>query len=763
MADPRAAAADPTLRPAGGPAAALGALATVARRVGPVRGLAALRHLNQDGGFDCPGCAWPDPARRDALEFCENGAKHVAHEATRRRADPDFFARHPLSDLRARSDRWLEAQGRLAHPMVRRPGTDHYGPISWEAAFARVARHLNALDAPDRVAFYTSGRTSNEAAFLLQLFARELGTNNLPDCSNLCHESSGAALSQTLGVGKGTVDLDDFAQADAVFVIGQNPGTNHPRMFTTLLEARRRGCRIVAINPLRERALVHFAHPKDPRAWLGQGTPIADLYLPVRVGGDVALLKALQKAVLEAESERPGRVLDAAFIRSCTEGFEAWREDLGRQPWDALLEASGISREAVDRAAAIYTESERVIVCWAMGLTQHVHAIANIQEIVNLALLRGNVGRPGAGLCPVRGHSNVQGDRTMGITTRPSPTFLGRLGAEFGFPPPRRPGLDSVGTIRALAEGRLRVLFCMGGNFAAASPDLAHTADALGRADLAVHVATTLNRTHVVAGAESILLPCLGRSERDVQGGRPQFVTVENSMSVVHRSEGRLAPASPQLRSEPAIVAGLAEAVLGPRSRVPWQALALDYDRIRERIARVVPGCEDMNRRVRAPGGFRLPNGARERRFDTPVGRARFTRHPLPRFDLGPGEWLMTTLRSHDQFNTTVYSDDDRYRGVFGDRRVVLLHPDDAAEAGFSPDQRVDVASHFRGVTRRVEGFRVHLYDVPRRCAAMYFPEANPLVPVDQLAEASGTPAYKSVVIRLTPVSPEPESLSSAP
>jgi len=741
---------------AGGLESALTALRRSVHEMGVRRASRALGTLNQARGYDCPGCAWPDPELRAALEFCESGAKAVAHEATRRRIGGDFFAEWPLERLLAQSDHWLEAQGRLVEPLWRPPGSKHYQAIAWEAAFERVAQALRALDSPDQAVFYTSGRTSNEAAFLYQLFARILGTNNLPDCSNLCHESSGVGLGDSIGVGKGTVSLADFEIADAIFVIGQNPGSNHPRMLTALQAARRRGCRIVAVNPLRERGLVRFAHPQEPLALLGRGSPIAELYLQVRVGGDVALLRGIAKAVLEHEARTPGRVLDWSFLHGSTTGFESYRQEVEATPWGMLETRSGVTRERMREAAAIYTGAERVIACWAMGITQHRHGVANVQEIVNLLLLRGNIGVPGAGPCPVRGHSNVQGDRTMGICERPRPEFLDRLGAEFGFEPPRRHGFDTVGAIEALRDGRARFFLGLGGNFAVASPDAALTADALSRCAFAAHVATKLNRTHLVAGHESLLLPCLGRTERDVQASGPQFVSVEDSMSLVHRSEGALEPASAFLRSEPAIVAGIAEAALGASAAVPWRALAADYDRIRDRIARVVPGFRDFNRRVREPAGFVLPSGARTRHFETSDGRARFRVHPLPEDELPPGRLRLTTLRSHDQFNTTIYGHDDRYRGISGGRRVVLLHRDDIEALGLREGWEVDLTSHFRGETRSAAGFRVVAYDLPRGCAATYFPEANALVPLGDFAEGSRTPSYKSleVSLRLSPQQP---------
>ncbi len=735
---------------AGGIAAILSTLQVLARKGGG-RGLQALSRVNQPGGFDCPGCAWPEPREHGAIEFCENGAKAVAHETTRRRLTRELLARMPVAELLAQDDHWLEAQGRLVEPILRRQGAAHFEPIGWDAAYQRIGAELRALTSPDQAVFYTSGRASNEAAFLWQLFARQLGTNNLPDCSNLCHESSGEGLGDAIGVGKGTVSLEDIEQAGAIFVIGQNPGTNHPRMLTTLAAAKRRGARIVAINPLRELGLVRFAQPQDPLAWLGRGSAIADLYLQVRVGGDVALLKGIMKEVLEAEARAPGRVLDWPFLREHTEGFDALRANLEAQRFDELEACSGIPRRAMREAAEIYAGADGVVACWAMGITQHRNGVANVQEILNLLLLRGNIGRPGAGPCPVRGHSNVQGDRTVGITERPGPAFLARLGAEFGFAPPAAPGLDTVGAIRALRDGEVRVFLALGGNFAVATPDTAATAAALRRCRLAVQIATTLNRTPLVAGREALVLPCLSRSERDRQAGGEQFVTVEDSMSIVHASQGRLEPASAALRSEPAIVAGLAAAALGEQNRVPWLALVEDYDRIRERIERVVPGFEDYARRVRAPGGFLLPSGARRRRFDTPSGRAHFRVHPLPEDALAPGRFRLTTIRSHDQFNTTVYGFDDRLRGLRGDRRVVLLHPGDLAAAGLREGQAVDLTSHFRGEKRTLRGFRVVPFDLPRRCAAAYFPEANGLVPLESQAELSHTPTYKSIEISVTP------------
>jgi molybdopterin-dependent oxidoreductase alpha subunit len=737
---------------AGGLPAVWVATKHVAREMGLLRGTRTLLRLNQKDGFDCPGCAWPDPdGERSHAEFCENGAKAVAEEATTRRVTPDFFREWSVADLSRKSDFWLGKRGRITDPVVLRRGATHYEPVEWDEAFKLIAEELNALASPDEAAFYTSGRTSNEAAFLYQLFVRQFGTNNLPDCSNMCHESSGRALTETIGVGKGTVTLEDFRLAEAIFVIGQNPGTNHPRMLTSLQEAKKRGCRIVHVNPLPEAGLNRFKHPQHPLDLLGGGTQLADLFLQVRVNGDVPLLKGVMKEVLAAEELRPGDVLDWKFIHERTHGFEEFARALRATAWDALVEQSGVSREEMREAARVFIESKRTIVCWAMGLTQHKNAVSNIQEVVNLLLLRGQVGMPGAGACPVRGHSNVQGDRTMGVWERPTDEFLNSLAREFDFEPPRRHGLDTVETIRAMHDRRVRVFFAVGGNFLSATPDTEFTAEALRRCRLTAHVSTKLNRAHLVTGEQALILPCLGRTERDVQKGGEQFVSVENSMGVVHSSRGSLDPASRRLLSEPAIVARLARATLGGRGGVDWERLVEDYDRVRGLIERVIPGFDDYNRRVREPGGFYLPNLAREGVFKTSTGRANFTVHGLPRNELAPGQFLMMTVRSHDQFNTTIYGLDDRYRGVSGERRVVFLNPEDVRGQGLSAGQVVDLVSHFGGEERTARRFIVVPYQIPRRCAATYFPEANVLVPVAHVADKSNTPASKSVVISVRP------------
>ena len=749
--------AEVDVRPYHHPAAGFGAIASTIKHVvhetGIFRGASTLLKLNQVGGFDCPGCAWPEPdaAHRSSAEFCENGAKAVAAEATTRRVTAEFFREWSVDRLLEQSDFWLEAQGRLTQPMLLREGGSHYGPVSWDDAFGLIAEELRALGSPDEAIFYTSGRTSNEAAFLYQLFVRKFGTNNMPDCSNMCHESSGVGMGESLGVGKATVSLDDFNLADAIFVVGQNPGTNHPRMLSALGSAAHRGCHIVGVNPLRERALDRFSHPQSVRDLMMGGSAIAELFLPVRINGDVALLKGIMKEVLAEERRRPGRVLDHAFIAEHTSGFAEFAEALEAASWDEIVEQSGIPRDQIRRAAEIYIAAERVIVCWAMGLTQHKNAVANIREVINLLLLRGNIGKPGAGACPVRGHSNVQGDRTMGIFERPSDEFLDRLGRAFAFEPPREHGHDVVAAIKAMHEGRARVFFAMGGNFHSATPDTAYTAEALRRCRLTAHVSTKLNRAHLVHGRRALILPCLGRTEVDRGRSGEQFVTVEDSMSVVHASRGGLAPASEHLLSEPAIVARLALATLGPGSGVDWEGLAADYDRVRDRIAEVIPGFEDFNRRVREDGGFTLPNAASARDFRTATGKARFTVQPIPRIALEPGEVLMMTIRSHDQYNTTIYGLDDRYRGVYHERRVVFMNPDDIGELGLVNRQVVDLIGEFRGERRVASRFIVVPYDIPRRCAATYFPEANVLVPVDDYADGSRTPVSKSVVIRVVP------------
>jgi molybdopterin-dependent oxidoreductase alpha subunit len=714
-------------------------------QMGVRRSALTLLKVNQKDGFDCPGCAWPEGERRHTFEFCENGAKAVAEEATLRRVTPDFFAEHPVADLAGRSGYWLGQQGRITRPMYLAEGADGYRAIPWEQAFELVAEELRALGSPDEAVFYTSGRTSNEAAFLFQLFAREFGTNNLPDCSNMCHESSGSALTETLGVGKGSVLLEDLHRAELIIVAGQNPGTNHPRMLAALEKAKRGGARIVTVNPLPEAGMERFKNPQTAAGLAGPGTVLSDLHLPIRLGGDQALFRALGRLMIEAGA------LDRDFIAAHTHGFEEYRAAAAATDWDEVLRATGLDRAEIDRLLALVLGAKSVVVCWAMGLTQHKHAVPTIREVVNFLLLGGNVGRPGAGVCPVRGHSNVQGDRTMGIFERPPAAFLDALEREFGFAPPREHGLDVVRAIRALRDGTAKVFFAMGGNFVAASPDTDVTEAAMRRARLTVHVSTKLNRSHAVTGARALILPTLGRTEKDRQASGYQFVTVEDSMGMVHASRGGLTPASPHLLSEPAIVTRLARAVLGDRSRVPWADFERDYDLVRDRISRVVPGFDDFNTRVRQPGGFTLPHAPRDSRtFPTTTGKANFTAAPVEYPTVPRGRLLLQTIRSHDQYNTTIYGLDDRYRGIKGGRRVVLLHPDDAGAHGFADGDLADLVGEWTdGTERRAAGFRVVHYPTPRGCAAAYYPETNVLVPLDHTADTSNTPASKSVVIRL--------------
>jgi molybdopterin-dependent oxidoreductase alpha subunit len=735
---------------AAGLPAVLSSLRVTSRESGLVRGTRSLLKVNQPEGFDCPGCAWPDPQDRHVAEFCENGAKAVAWESTTKRVTTDELFRRSIRELDTLSDFELEGLGRLTEPVVKEPGDDHYRPISWDDAFVRIANEMRALASPDEACFYTSGRTSNEAAFLYQLLARRFGTNNLPDCSNMCHESSGVGLTAQIGIGKGTVSLEDFDAAELILVVGQNPGTNHPRMLTTLQQAKRRGARVVSINPLRERALVSFANPQEAMGLLGVGTAIADLHLQVRIGGDIALLLAVAHRLFAHDDAQGGGIIDRAFIAEHTLGFAEYERAVRAHDRQALDDETGVDPAQIDQLAAWYAESSSTIACWAMGLTQHRFGVDNISELTNLLLMKGNIGKPGAGPCPVRGHSNVQGDRTMGIHERPAPAFLEALEREFAFTPPLHHGHDVVATIEELEKGAVKVFVAMGGNFVAAAPDTARTRRAMANARLTVHVATKLNRTHLTPGHTSIVLPCLGRTEIDVQSGAPQFVTVENSMSIVHRSVGHLTPASPSLKSEPAIVVGIARALFGDDDTVPWARFLESYDHIRDRIARVVPGFTDMNTRVADEHGFTLPRPPRERVFSTPSGKAHFVVVAPPRLALPEGALLLMTIRSHDQYNTTVYGLDDRYRGIKQARDVILMNADDIQANGLEVDALVDVRSHFEGETREVSRVRVVAFDIPRRQAAMYFPEANPLVHLGSFADRSRTPASKSVVITVS-------------
>ncbi|MDT5078247.1 MAG: hypothetical protein QOJ80_2884 [Mycobacterium sp.] len=725
-------------------------------QMGPVRTAATLTRLNQRHGFDCPGCAWPEEhGGRKVAEFCENGAKAVAEEATKRRVTPEFFARHSISDLADRPEYWLSQQGRITQPMALAPGDTHYRPVEWDDAYRVIAEHLNGLDSPDEACFYTSGRTSNEAAFLYQLVVRSFGTNNLPDCSNMCHESSGTALSESIGIGKGSVTVDDVAHADCILIAGQNPGTNHPRMLSILEKAKANGAKIIAVNPLPEAGLMRFKDPQKVRGVVGDGVPIADEFVQIRLGGDMALFAGLGRLLLEAEDDAPGTVVDRDFIAGHCAGFDEYEKRTRTVDLDTVVEATGIDREQLERVAAMLRTSQRTVFCWAMGLTQHRHAVATIGEATNLLLIRGMIGKPGAGVCPVRGHSNVQGDRTMGIWEQMPEEFLAALDTRFGITTPRHHGHDTVDAIRAMRDGRAKVFIGMGGNFASATPDTEVTEAALRSCALTVQISTKLNRSHVVHGRTALILPTLGRTDRDIQAGAKQLVSVEDSMSMVHLSRGSLHPPSEYLRSEVAIVCELARTLLGQAHPVPWEQLRADYDLIRDAIADVVPDCANYNTRVRQPDGFQLPHPPRDsREFPTTTGKANFAINPLEWLPVPPGRLILQTLRSHDQYNTTIYGLDDRYRGVKGGRRVIFVNPADIASFGLAEGARVDLISEFTDAAghveeRRAKDFLIVPYSTPVGNAASYYPETNPLVPLDHTAKRSNTPVSKAIVIRL--------------
>jgi molybdopterin-dependent oxidoreductase alpha subunit len=749
--------------------AVLNSLKIGVEQMGVARTVETLRLVNQKQGFDCPGCAWPEEERRHLAEFCENGAKAVAEEATLRRVGPEFFAEHSIADLAGHDDWWLGQQGRLTHPMILDEGATHYRPIEWDAALDLIADALRELADPNEAIFYTSGRTSNEAAFLYQLLVRGLGTNNLPDCSNMCHESSGSALTETIGIGKGTVTLDDIHNADLLIVAGQNPGTNHPRMLSALEKAKLRGARIIAVNPLPEAGLIRFENPQTVRGVLLGGTELADEFVQIRLGGDQALFQGIGKHLLEmhelegASLDSP--VLDEAFIAEHTSGFAAYAAEVAAVDWTDLEAATGLTQARIREIGELVRSSKATIVCWAMGLTQHKHSVATLRDVVNVLLLQGSIGRPGAGVCPVRGHSNVQGDRTMGIFEKPSEAFLASLDREFGFTAPREHGFDTVAAIRAMRDGRARVFLAMGGNFASATPDTAVVEDALRRTDLTVQISTKLNRSHAVVGRRAIILPTLGRTDRDRRGtgGRAaeQKVTVEDSMGAVHASRGRLAPPSGDLLSEVAIVARLCERLFGGTTAAAnspsadWAAFEGDYAGVRSSIERVIPGFEGFEQRIDRGRTLMLPNGPRDdRRFDTVDGRARFTANPLEYPSIPTGRLLLQTLRSHDQYNTTIYGKDDRYRGIHGGRRVVLVNADDLAGLGIADGEIVDLVSEWAAPDgtieeRRAPRFRCVAYSTPRGNAAAYYPETNVLVPLDSVADVSGTPTSKAVIVRL--------------
>lgn len=706
--------------------------------------------VNQKKGFDCPGCAWPDPDdERSALgEYCENGMKAMAEEAQNKTIGADFFKTHSVDELANLSDFEIGKSGRLAEPLFLAEGATHYQPISWEAAFEKVGKHLNALDHPDEAVFYTSGRTTNEAAFLYQLFVREFGTANLPDCSNMCHEASGSALSETLGIGKGSVTLDDLYKAEVVMVIGQNPGTNHPRMLTALEKCKNNGGKIIAINPLPEAGLIKFTNPQNPIKMLTGGTQIADVFVPITVNGDVAFIKALLIKLLE-EEELSKNVFDKDFINNHTKGYDAFIEDLKQYNFEECLKLSGVTKAVFDEAYDLILNKNKIIICWAMGLTQHENAVDNIREIVNLLLLKGSIGKEGAGTCPVRGHSNVQGDRTVGIWESAPQAFLDKIKTKYGFKPTTKHGYSVIEAIKAMYEKKAKVFFGLGGNFISAVPDTKYSAKALANCNLTVHVSTKLNRSHLVTGKEALIFPCLGRTEKDYQKTGLQIQSVENSMGIVSSTKGVLEPCSNKLLSEVAVVSGIANATLKKRSKINWLQYKDDYNLVRDDIADVVDGFHDYNKKIKQPSGFYLPNGARERKFKTKTGKANFSINKLPKWKLKDDELIMMTIRSHDQFNTTIYGLDDRYRGVFNERRIIFMNQDDMKSRHLKGHQIVNLKSEFNGVTRHANNFKVVGYNIPKNCCATYFPETNVLVPLDSFAHTAKTPASKSVIIRV--------------
>lgn len=719
--------------------------------MGPARGLKALFNLNQKGGVDCPSCAWPDPDDDRSVigEYCENGAKAVAEEATSKKLTADFFAKNSVAELSLLNDYEIGKKGRIAEPMYLAANDTHYRPISWNSAFNKIAEHLNSVNHPNESVFYTSGRTSNEAAFLYQLFVREYGTNNLPDCSNMCHESSGVALSESVGIGKGSVKLEDFYIADVIFIIGQNPGTNHPRMLSALQKAKENGTTIISINPLPETGLVAFKDPQSIKGALGIKARLTDIFLQVKINGDLPLMQAISYRLIQEEEKAPGTVLDPDFIENHTHGFEEWKQNILAQDFEWLVEQSGIPQELIEKTVQSIVNKKKIIACWAMGLTQHKNAVDTIKEVVNLLIAKGSIGKPGAGTCPVRGHSNVQGDRTMGIYEKPSKAFLDNIERVYGFTPPHEHGLDVVDCIKAMHEGKVKVFFAMGGNFLSATPDTLYTADALEKCDLTVQVSTKLNRSHLITGKEAIILPTLGRTDHDYLNGELQFVTCENSMGVIQMSKGVLKPVSDQLKSEPVIVCELAKAVLGSRSKVNWDRYMQHYDNIRWDIERTIPGFDLYNDRARLPGGFYLPNGARDGKFNTFTGKANFNVAQFEPPQLNAEELMMMTVRSHDQFNTTIYGLDDRYRGISNERRVIFMNEEDIKEQGFKGGDRVDLYNFHGGRERVAKNFIIIPFSIPKGCTATYFPETNVLVPIDSVADKSNTPTSKFVVLKL--------------
>jgi len=729
------------------------ALKDITGEAGLIRGLGASLKMNQKGGFDCSSCAWPDPDddRSPIAEYCENGAKALAEEATTKKLTEEFFAQNTVADLAKLNDYEIGKKGRIAQPVYLPEGATHYQPISWDDAFKKIAAKLNSLESPDEAAFYTSGRTSNEASFVYQLFVREFGTNNMPDCSNMCHESSGTALNEVIGIGKGTVTLNDFYDTDVIIIMGQNPGTNHPRMLTALEKAKKNGAKIIAINPLHEAGLTAFKDPQTVKGFLGMGVKLADVYLQININGDMALFKAIEKILLDAENQNPGKVFDLDFIKENTGGYKELVADIEKQDVSKLCSLAGVPVEQVQEAAEMLKYKNRIIVCWAMGITQHENGVDTIKEITNLVLLKGSIGKPGAGLCPVRGHSNVQGNRTMLIWEKLKDEPRKKIKEVFGFDPPKQDGLDTVHSIKAMHAGKLKFFFAMGGNFISATPDTNYTADGLRKLDMTVHVSTKLNRSHLVHGKEALILPCYSRSDKDIINGEEQLVSCENSMGVIQSSKGVLKPISDQFLSETQIVCRLAKATLGDKSKVDWTKYESNYDFIRDDIAKVIHGCEDYNKRIREPGGFYLPNSPRERKFKSEEygDKAAFSVLKLPHHKLRDDEYMMATIRSHDQFNTTIYGLEDRYRGIHNERRVILMNENDIEKAGFKAGDKVDLYNNHDGRERVAKLFVIVPYNIPERNTATYFPETNVLVPINSVAAGSNTPVSKRVIIKI--------------
>ncbi|TXR54174.1 FdhF/YdeP family oxidoreductase [Reinekea thalattae] len=763
--------------PYNGPAGGWGALKATAEHLikskNATRNINTLLKTNQPKGFDCPGCAWGEKHHPTKFRFCENGAKAVNWEATSRTVDASFFSKYSVSWLKTQNDYFLEHQGRLTEPMRYNAKTDHYEAISWDDAFKLIAQRLKAQADPNSAAFYTSGRASNEAAYLYQLFARAYGTNNFPDCSNMCHEASGYGLISSIGIGKGTVTIDDFDSADAVFVFGQNPGTNHPRMLETLKSVVERGAKIITFNNLKERGLERFQNPQDKLEMIVNGSkPTHTDYFCPKIGGDMAVVRGIVKVLIsmeEAAQKQGNAIFDHDFINQHTEGLEAYLEQVKQTSWQQITQQSGLSQQQIHHCAEVYANSDRVIATWAMGITQHHHSVATIHEIVNLLALRGNIGKPGAGACPVRGHSNVQGDRTMGINENPSAAFLSALEKHHQFTPPTKPGLAVVETIEAMQQGKIKVFIALGGNFAAATPDTKATVAALKQCELTVQISTKLNRSHLDIGQDALILPCLGRTDIDHQADGIQKVTVEDSFSMVHASGGVLEPLSDQMKSEPAIIAGMAAATLGENSPIDWQAAISNYNTIRDHIEAVIPGFKDFNQRILTDDGFYLGNSAGERKWNTPSGKLNLHTHKLPesilpmqaRGQLSERTLVLQTLRSHDQYNTTIYGMNDRYRGIKNERDVVFMNPKDIERLGFTNGQTVSLRALWNdGVERKVNGFKVVAYDIPAGNIAAYYPETNPLVPLNSYGEFSHTPTSKSIAVELS-VYQDPTKIST--